>query len=178
MSQLRVNTITDAGGTGSTYAPGHVVQVVSTTKTDVFSASVASGGTVAVTGLTAAITPRSTLSRIFIVASVFGDGPDNISIIPTRNGSVITGATGDASESRGRIFAGNGDASAFTQVGGSASILFLDSPSTTSSTTYGINLFSTSGATNTLFVNRTLGDGNSSFVPRGTSTITLMEIAQ
>jgi hypothetical protein len=66
MSQLRVNTITNAGGTGSTYAPGHVVQVVHASN------ATGSGTTSASfldTGLTATITPRMASSKILILTS-------------------------------------------------------------------------------------------------------------
>jgi hypothetical protein len=69
MSQLRVNTITDAGGTGSTYAPGHVVQVIhARTNTRATNTS-----TIWVdTSLTATITPKRANS--LIICSVSQNG--------------------------------------------------------------------------------------------------------
>ena len=50
---------------------------------------------------------------------------------------------------------------------------FLDSPSTTSATTYKIQTRVTAG---TGYVNRTVTDTDSGVYPRGISTITVMEI--
>jgi hypothetical protein len=69
MSQLRVNTVTDVSGTGSTYAPGHVVQVVhARTNTRTTNSST----TWVDTTLTATITPRRANS--LIVCSVNQNG--------------------------------------------------------------------------------------------------------
>ena len=54
---------------------------------------------------------------------------------------------------------------------------FLDSPSTTSAINYSIRLWNGGGGTNTMYVNRGGGDGDSADTGRTTSTITLMEIA-
>ena len=70
MSQLRVNTITNAGGTGPTYAPGHVIQVVSTAKTDTLTLSTSTYTNL--TGLTATITPSSASSRILVIFDIKG----------------------------------------------------------------------------------------------------------
>jgi len=187
LSELRVNNVSGVGGDAviasgvldrGSLPAGSVLQVVSTTKTDTFSASTGSGASVAISGLTATITPTSTSSKIMIWVNVFGDqNASSVAILPTRGGSAITGAVGDAAGSRGRIFSGNGDSNSFNQLGMDAAILFLDSPASTSAVTYGVNFFNTSGATQTLYVNRTLGDGDSVFVPRGASTIALMEVA-
>ena len=56
-----------------------------------------------------------------------------------------------------------------------ASTNFLDSPNTTSAVTYGVNWRIVSG--NTIYLNRTGQDSNTSNYPRGSSTITLMEVA-
>jgi hypothetical protein len=68
MSQLRVNTITNAGGTGSTYAPGHVVQVLQAIKTNVFTTS--SSSYVDIPGLTITITPKSVNSKFLLTANI------------------------------------------------------------------------------------------------------------
>jgi hypothetical protein len=50
------------------YAPGHVVQVVSVSKTDAFTMS--SGAFSTVTGLTASITPTSSSSKILVMVQL------------------------------------------------------------------------------------------------------------
>jgi hypothetical protein len=178
MSQLRVNTVTDAGGTGSTYAPGHVVQVVSTTKTDAFSATVGGvNGRASVTGLTASITPKSSSSKILVMVmmNVSTQG-DQFGVVLTRNSTDV--AVGDAAGNRQRR-------TAFAQPGPDGyngevvNIHFLDSPASTSSLTYGVDVGNAlADLTKVIAVNRTATDGNFTSVPRTPSTITLMEIAQ
>jgi hypothetical protein len=179
MSQLRVNTVTDVSGTGSTYAPGHVVQVVSVTKTDTFSASLAGGASALITGLTATITPSSVNSKILVTAYVTGtmQGRNSFFAGLDAGGSLIS--IGDADGSRTRV----GGAqyvfvSTDTDHGGNISLTNLHSPTTTSPVTYGVRLINSSPSTVTAFANRAIGDSNTASFFRSASTITLMEIAQ
>jgi hypothetical protein len=64
-----------------------------------------------------------------------------------------------------------------TAVSLTATFSFLDSPATTSATTYSIELRHTSGSTQTLYLNRTADDSDSPFIPRGASSIALLEVA-
>jgi hypothetical protein len=59
---------------------------------------------------------------------------------------------------------------------GSWSLHFLDSPATTSSTTYKIQVASAVNS-RTLGVNRTYDDADQTYRGRGTSTITVLEVA-
>ena len=59
---------------------------------------------------------------------------------------------------------------------GQASLNFLDSPATTSATTYGLYHADTDG-TNALYVNRSRTDGDGASYIRVASTITLMEVS-
>jgi len=178
MSQLRVNTITNAGGTGSTYAPGHVVQVISTVKTDTFSASILRGANTAITGLSATITPTSTSSKILVQASISAGRVGDVGV--SSFFYLFRGATqvglGDAFEGRQRITS-SGFVSDSQRLG-TVPILFLDSPSTTSSTTYSINIAHGRDNTQLVYINRNDDDANFNFIPRAISSITLMEIAQ
>ena len=55
------------------------------------------------------------------------------------------------------------------------SLMFLDSPSTTSSTTYKLQIRNYGGRTN--YVNRTGNDSNTQVYPRTASSITVMEVS-
>ena len=55
------------------------------------------------------------------------------------------------------------------------SMNFLDSPATTSSTTYKLQILATGGHIN--YINRNARDDNADYEPRGVSSITVMEIA-
>lgn len=161
--------------------PPAILQVVSTTKTDTFSASLAVGAFTAVTGLTATITPSSTSSKILVSVSVNGSGSDGTpygmaGFRFTRGGTVI--GVGDAAGSRSQVSnmsrngqSGNNDILSTTQT-------FLDSPATTSATTYGVDIGQVFfGGTGTIYVNRSVTDTSAGFVPRAASTITVMEVA-
>lgn len=178
MSTLRVNRMTDVGGTGPTYAPGHVIQVVGITKTDTFSASVASGSYVDITGLSVSITPKSSSSKILILCNLNGtsDSAFTAAYAITRDGTRI--GLGNAAGSRTRVssqqYAGAGRLSAQT------SFHIYDSPATTSSITYqlqfagGVN----TGTTVTHHLNRVSDDVDFNYIARSASSITIMEIAQ
>ena len=151
---------------------GKVAQVVSTTKTDTFSASTNNTFT-DITGLSVSITPSSATSKILVTASVIGsatsDGVANVQLI--RGSTAI--CIGDAASTRPRATTST-DSNSLNQAV-PASINFLDSPATTSATTYklAINTGDTSG---TAYINRTLIDGADIYSGRYASTITVMEI--
>jgi hypothetical protein len=142
---------------------GSVVQVVSTTKTDAF--TTASDSYVDVTGFSASITPTSSTSRILIIVNSYvGINNINAKMNLVRGSTAIAQPTVGANPSSAVFRAG-------IQMAGSFNISFLDSPATTSSTTYKIQVKSSGG--NTTCINRADDDANNS----GVSTITLLEIA-
>ena len=163
---------------------GKILQVVSTTKTDTFTATIAAaGGSASVTGLTAAITPSSATSKILVMVDIngtrdvgSGNGYPQVTFSITRNGTAIS--VGDTAGSRVSITNG-----IIAPVGGvnslgAASATFLDSPATTSPITYGIDIHSITSTTNvTYYVNRSVTDSSSVTYPRATSTITVMEVS-
>ena len=162
---------------------GKVLQVVSTTKTDTFSGSAGGGSYVDVTGLSVSITPSSTSNKILVMATVCGccavnsPSPQN-----TIGFKIIRGATdiaiGDASSSRSRVGVIYSDPSADQRNIATISLRHLDSPSTTSATTYKIAVTQGfSGGAQTIYVNRTDGDPNSYDGMRSVSSITVMEVA-
>jgi hypothetical protein len=155
--------------------PGAVLQVVSGTKTDAFTASVATGASGAVTGLTATITPSSSTSKILVTLSLSAGtlATQGQLYSLTRGGTEIYG--GDSSGSR-QVRSG-GNTSAFSRGQQSVSITFLDSPSSTSALTYGVNVGHGETSTTTIFVNRGADDDNFNSRARTPRSITLMEIA-
>jgi hypothetical protein len=159
---------------------GTVIQVVSTTKTDVFTSSVAATSFVAVTGLSAAITPRSTSSKILVMANVSGGAStaSNGAVLDFRlkRGATVIGV-GDAAGSRSRVTSGSYGVTSLGEALITVPGQVLDLPSTTSSTTYSVDILNLSGSTQTLYVNRTPTDTDSATWRRSTSTITLIEVA-
>ena len=164
------------GGGGGVLALGKILQVVSTTLTSVFTASVATTVFTPITGLTATITPSSATSKILVSVTLSaGDsGLDGQHYKATRGGTDIF--IGDAASSRQRTTTGTPGLARSRGITSSA-FTVLDSPATTSATTYGVDISSGSPSTATVRINRSRDDSNLGEVARGVSTITLMEVA-
>ena len=176
MSILKVDTINEKTSGNGVLIPGHVVQVVSATKTDtLFSQSTTN---VDITGLSVTITPKSSTSKIFIMFDVHYIGNDAGGGLQLLRGSTDI-AIADASGSRARftaigMYSNNTSPSAYS--GGATTANFLDSPATTSATTYKLQgrVLSSSG----FQINMTRYNTDNGNASRGVSTITAMEIAQ
>jgi hypothetical protein len=176
---LGMSSVSTAIGSLPAPADPAILQVVSTTKTDVFSASLSTGW-VGVTGLTASLTPSSTSSKILVsgycsVATSLTENSKDIAIY--RDGVALTGASGDANGSAKRATSG-GVAYTTSQRGiASVPFSFLDSPNTTSTVSYEIYIGYTNNSATTMYVNRAASDGTSDYNSRWASSITLMEVA-
>ncbi len=167
-----VTSATLASGVG-----GKILQVVSTTKTDTFSESVAAGAFSA-DALTVSITPSNASNKIFISAnintgcSVATEGKFQI----CKAGSVISGATGDASGTNTRVTAMSSHLSGTGQQNNITG-QYLDTAGGTSAITYSIRIGHGSSAARTTYLNRSHSDTSGTADSRATSTITVMEIA-
>ena len=153
---------------------GKVLQVVQTAKTDTFSSATNDSWT-DITGVSGAITPAATSSKVLILVSLNSSGSAASSIHFFRLDRAATAiGIGDAASSRTRVGWGSG---LDTTGGGStlfpSSFVFLDSPSTTSSTTYKVQFYNQAG---TFYLNRSQDDTDNADHPRAASTITLIEI--
>ena len=148
-----------------------ILQVVSTTKTDTFSTT--STTFADVTGVSVSITPSSTTNKIlvFVNVQIGSSGAGPITGINLMRGSTSI-SLGDAagSRSRGAAAIRIDDQASMASIG----INFLDSPATTSSTTYKIQMKTSSG---TSYVNRSGEDGDLAGFLRTASTITVMEVS-
>jgi hypothetical protein len=171
--QVLTSAGADAVPTMATLSAGKVLQVVQGVKVDTFSSTTVDW--VDITGLTVDITPSSTSSKILV------------SFITNLSGSTTGGHTSLVRCLRDSTAIGGG-----TQVGTnrkSASGLhcnrdtvemnwisyeYLDSPSTTSATTYKVQLFGEGAATH--YINRSGNDGDFAYHGRYASSITVMEI--
>ena len=172
----RTLTLPDNTGTIITSGTaGTVLQVVSTTKTDTFTTT--SSSFVDLTGVSVSITPTSASSKIMIIATLMAGADASSTTFMSRlvrNSTSI--ALGDSASNRTQVTFGTDDMiTANTNL--SIALTFLDSPSTTSATTYKVQVAQTRTAGGTLTVNRDGQDSDDVQVPRGSSTITVMEIA-
>jgi len=176
-SQLRVDKIVPVDGVPSG-GGGGVIQVVHTIKTDDdFSTSAALSTKATITGLSATITPKFSTSKVLIMMNLLvGAGGDT-----TGGGTILRDSTpigiADASGSRTRNTFGFGlrSASALWR-SQMVSHTILDSPNTTSATTYSIKIGG-NGA-QTVYINREGRNGDSATdTTIASSTLTLMEIS-
>ncbi len=162
-STLTVDNIVGATSSSVVKIPGHVIQVVSVAKTDTFSSS--STSFTDVTGLSVAITPSSSSSKILVsvhfTAAATGANSPRFNLV--RGSTNIAQPSGSVPSSLQLNTSGSTD-------GRMGSIVFLDSPSTTSETTYKLQ-GSTDG--NSFVVNRRGDSANKTSI----STITVMEIS-
>lgn len=167
--------LTVAAGVPSWATPavggGKVLQVVSTAKTDTFSTS--STSFVDVTGLSVSITPSSATSKILVIAHIVSSGSISVNNAVLKLVRASTDISiGDAASNRRRVSAYSSTESGYVAL--SSTISFLDSPSTTSSTTYKIQQSCLTGGN--AYINRTSIDTDATDFARGASTITVMEI--
>lgn len=166
-------SILNASGRPMVAQTGSVLQVVSVNKTDSFSTTSASY--VDVTGLSLSITPLTTSSKILIYFQLMMTGLNVNYAQLVRNSTAI--ALGDLVGSRVQATVGNGNRAGDSNLTFSFSNMFLDSPATTSATTYKIQVRTENG-TNAAYINQTINDPSSATGFRGLCNITAMEIAQ
>jgi hypothetical protein len=150
---------------------GKIGQVVSTTKTD--TTSVTQDASYAdVSGMSVSITPSATSSKILVLVTCYPTTEADYNLLIT----LVRGSTdiciGDAASSRSRVSTGNRPTTAYDIA--ARTINYLDSPSTTSSTTYKLQWRQVDDAT--AYLNRTHNDGDDEHRPRLASTITVMEV--
>ena len=149
---------------------GKLLQVVSTAKTDTFSTD--SSSFTDVTGLTVNITPAATSSKILIIVNLVGDNDSGYSYARLMRDSTEI-SIGDASNSNTRSSFGNFNV-ANNSVFLTGALTYLDSPSTTSATTYKIQAIVPSAGT--FYINYGGATGTDSGNGRSVSTITVIEV--
>jgi hypothetical protein len=169
-------TIANAG-TATGFGGGKINQVLQTVKTDTFSTT--STSDFDITGMSVAITPSASNSKILVLANL-----NSSASVYSQSAwiSIVRDSTqiyrGDADGSRRRATWGyedagsNEDEQKFTTH--LMSFQFLDTPSTTSQVTY--KLTGIKDNQGTFYVNRTAADGNSNAYGRVPSSITVMEV--
>lgn len=150
---------------------GSVIQTVTTTLTTVVSTSSSSYSDI--TGLSVAITPTSSSSTVLVTVSLQVGGATSTGVIAqlVRGSTAICIGTSVGSRTAGSACSQATSASSMHSI----SITFVDSPATTSSTTYKMQFLSISGAA-AVSVNASATDTNSAGFPRTASSITVQEI--
>ena len=174
MSELRTNRIVPRDGLPSG-SSGGIIQVKSVSKTDTFSSN--STSYTDVTGLSVSITPTRADSKILIMMHVQIGHDANVAgfLRLVRDSTAI--AVGTDTSSRIASTVAMADDPTDDEIN-STSMTFLDSPSTTSATTYKVQM-NTEGSGNTgyVHVNRSGEDTDNNQNGRTCSTITVMEVS-
>ena len=172
MSILKVDTINEKTSGNGVHIAGHVVQTLSTTKTDVFSTS--STSFTDITGLSVNITPQLSTSKILVSYYVtIGHNTQTQNTIQlVRQVSSSDTIINPVAFNQGTSmqYTGSSDPGWDREV---MSYQVLDAPSTTSAVNYRLRTYIYS-ASYVQYINRC---GNSSSAT-GTSTLTVQEIAQ
>ena len=176
-SSVTAGTFHGSGAALTGVSAGKILQVVQTTKTDVFSTST-TGSYVDITGLTVNITPTKANSNILVMAVIgcFVSGDASSIALTTGDGTAII---------QGDIVSGKDSVSTGAYTGGSstgeawygnnpAPIFKLHDPSYSlgNTLTYKMRVKGNSGTT---YVNRNQSDSGQ-YAKRTASTITLMEV--
>ena len=154
-------------------AKGSILQVVQATKTDTFSTS--STSFTDVTGLSASITPSSSSNKVlFLYTTNYSHKASYVHLRLVRGSTAIL--IGDASSNRSRTTFGAWlpNSTDIEYEGNVFSGSYLDSPSTTSATTYKIQMKVTQ---NTGYLNFLQGNDDNAYTPVMASSIVLLEVA-
>jgi len=156
---------------------GSILQVKIATKQGASAHTIGDANNEDISGLSESITPSSSSNKILILYNVNYDTDENNGKGGFRifRGSTNIGS-GDSAGSRYVVNTGFGANANLDQSLMNATGMWLDSPNTTSSTTYKIAMYG--GGTEIIcYVNRSRTDGNESDDPRGASQLVLMEVA-
>ena len=168
--------VTDASGNLSFAGTGKILQVVQTVKTDTFTST--STSYTDVTGMSVSITPSSSSNKVLVTASFncAVDTDNRWSIYQLVRGSTAL-FIGDTASSRsvGSVAHVQESSTGTGQGVFNLNIVFLDSPNTTSATTYKIQGKVQSGAT--FVINRSDNDTDADYGLRTASSITVQEVA-
>ena len=173
MSQIKVDSIVPSGGLPSG-SSGGIIQMKSVTKTDTF--SVTSNSYTDVTDLTLSFTPQSTSNKILVSYNLTCGTEDSgyqWGIRLVRDSTAIF--VGDTAGSRDRVsnFVRNNGSDLHTVYPCGQ---HLDSPSTTSSVTYKLQVKAYT-AGRALHINKVHNDSDDAAVGRSASSITVMEVS-
>ena len=173
MGTLTVDNL-NLKGSGSVSSLGRILQVVQTAKTDTFTSS--SSSFTDITGLSVSITPSSASSKVMVIVETnTSTASGNNAILRLLRGStvILQGPNqASGSEPGGEGFSSANGPGAI-QFAGAYNWSFLDSPSTTSATTYKTQFANNqSSASPTIFINSLSSNSGED----GVSTITLFEV--
>ena len=179
MSELRTNRIIPRDGLPSGSAGG-IIQIRQTLKTDSFNTN--SQNLVDITGMSVSITPTRSDSKILVQVHLSFGGDDNmygqVRLVRDPGDQTVGGSTAVSGNQRIGTFGVNTPNGANGQYKMySAECQILDSPATTSTLTYKLQVASTNTGGNYFYLNRPSNNDNQQYIIGGSSTITVMEVS-
>ena len=161
-------------GTLAVGATGKILQVIQAVKTD--TATTTSENTFVDTGLSVSITPSSASNKILVTANLNFSAGDMQNIA----WRLVRGSTdiylGDAASNRTRAAGAVRVSTNQDAEHQNVTSIFLDSPNTTSATTYKV-MWCRTYSTSTIYMNRASEDTNNDDRTRCPSSITVQEVA-
>ena len=171
----RVLTLPDINSTvDTTGRAGNILQVVQTVKTD--TATTTSTNTFVDTGLSVSITPSSASNKILVTANLNFSAGDMQNIA----WRLVRGSTdlymGDAASNRTRASGAVRVSTNQDAEHQNCTSVFLDSPNTTSATTYKV-MWCRTYSTSTIYMNRASEDTDNDDRTRVPSSILVQEVA-
>ncbi len=178
MSQIKVDSIIPRGGLPGGATGGGIIQMVQSVKTDTASTNSPAETAFVDTGLSVTITPQSTSNKILVFWNInIGSGSENVTILKLQRGTTDI-LLGDTASTRIRSTQAQGGA--YSGAPWKSDVVagqYIDSPSTTSATTYKF-VWCSNGSTYS-YINRSGRDHTSSNDEdaRFTSSITAMEVS-
>lgn len=155
---------------------GGVLQVVSATKTDTFTTT--STGYTTITGMTVTITPTSTSNKVLVFFNLnagIAGAAGAIRIYRNETAIAIGDAISEPADNRMTVNVYNGGDDSNSTPNRGMSI--LDTPNTTSATTYTVRAACVQGAGTIVVNDQTSQVRNQTYSATTASTITAMEIA-
>ena len=167
MSTMRVDNITEKTSGAGVHIPGHIIQVVESTRTIWTSTATASFVS---TGHSVTITPSATSSKILLIGSMNGTYTSNHNAYMQVKLYKNSSDHGWIASNYGQEHASQGYTSNY---GESLSWSWLDSPSTTSATTYELFFRAPYGGTTVGYNNYAINGNNTT-----RSNIIAQEVAQ
>ena len=168
-------TITNSG-TATGFGGGKINQIVQTVKSDTFTS--VSTTYADVTGMSVSITPSAASSKVLVMATLnVGNNTDDrwSAYQLVRDSTAISIGDTDGSKTRASAGSVRQTATGSQNLVSNMSVIFLDSPSTTSSTTYKLQCKVQSGGA-VLTFNRPGNATNADYVVHTASSITAIEV--
>ena len=169
-SQLRVDKILPVDG-APTNGGGGIVQIVQSIKTDTFTSNVNSTWT-DITNMTVTITPKFNTSKILISVNMgISNGSAELHVLRLLRDSTVIGASTGGTYNGFALVDSESIGGVKARYIGHVKAEILDSPSTTSATTYKVQFWKNGG--NNMHINRRAHNDSSQY----SSTITAYEVS-